>query len=54
MVVLLAYANPMESPVRDLLSLHHRDLLADHVNAAILRKAGLGNIVFRYEQLLIL
>lgn len=35
-VVLLAYADPMESPVRHLLDLTHRQTLAHRVNAAIL------------------
>lgn len=35
-VVLLAYANPAESPVQHLLALRNRKELADHVNAAIL------------------
>lgn len=39
-VVLLAYADPMESPVRHLLDLSHRQKLAHRVNAAILRKSS--------------
>ena len=35
-MVLLAYSDPMDSPVKHLLGLHHRENLALQVNAAIL------------------